>query len=817
MASPAAHDIIADCADAIICKTADGIVTAWNPAAEILFGYRADEAIGFDLPMAPAGFTGEEAAIRARVAAGERVAPFASVRLAKDGRRVEVSLTVSPLRTRGPEGAAAVAVAGVMLIARDSGAHASGDAHQTKLLEKAQEVTRLGFIEVEFPHGSNQPWRRSWSAETFRLLGLDPRTPPSREAFMSKVYPPDIPVVDAIYAAIFAEKKPADFEFRVRADDGTLRVLQCRAQQSDHPVNGRPASLFTTLQDITARKKGENDLRVQVWRLELLRRINSAISERQDLQSILSAVIGHLESDMPVDFACVCLGDAGPDHLRVAAIGAAGAHHAAAVGLAPGATIAIAANDLTACLHGALVSEADTRRSARPFVRAFAAAGLRAVVAVPLVVESRAIGVVIVSRSALDGFSPAECEFLRQLCDQVALAAQQAELHDALQHAYDDLRQSQQTAMQQERLRALGQMASGIAHDINNAISPVALYTESLLERETALSPRSRRQLETIRRAIEDVTHTVARMREFYRQRETAFELVAVDANTVVAEVVDLTRARWHDMALSRGVTISVVTELSPGLPAIAAIPSEIREALVNLVFNAVDAMPGGGAIAMRTATGEHGAVRIAVQDSGVGMDEDTRRRCLEPFFTTKGDRGTGLGLAMVYGVVRRHGGTISIDSAPGAGTTMTLDLPGFGGAAASTAAAVTMLPRRMRLLLVDDDPILLNSLRDVLEGDGHQVVAAAGGQAGIDACVAAVPAFDAVITDLGMPRVDGRTVARRVKEHAPGTPVILLTGWGQRLLAEGDVPEHVDRVLSKPPNLGALRAALAAFQDRRP
>ena len=358
VASPAAHDLIADCADAIICKTADGIVTAWNPAAEIRFGYRADEAIGFDLPMAPAGFAEEEAAIRARVVAGERVAPFASVRLAKDGRRVEVSLTVSPVGVRGS--ARTAAVAGFTLIARDAGAHAYGDAHQTKLLEKAQEVTRLGFIEVEFPHGSNLPWRRSWSAETFRLLGIDPRTEPSREAFMSKVHPPDIPVVDAIYAAIFAEMKPADFEFRVRADDGSLRVLQCRAQQSDHPINGRPASLFTTLQDITERKRGENDQRVQVWRLELLRRINSAISERQDLQSIFSAVIGHLESDMPVDFACVCLGDAGPDHLRVAAIGAVGAHHAAAVGLGPGATIAVAANDLAACLHGTLVSEADT-------------------------------------------------------------------------------------------------------------------------------------------------------------------------------------------------------------------------------------------------------------------------------------------------------------------------------------------------------------------------------------------------------------------------------------------------------------------------
>ena len=129
-------------------------------------------------------------------------------------------------------------------------------------------------------------------------------------------------------------------------------------------------------------------------------------------------------------------------------------------------------------------------------------------------------GVLIVARREAAGFSSGDCEFLRQLSEHVALAANQAQLYDALQQAYDDLRQTQQTVMQQERLRALGQMASGIAHDINNAISPVALYTESLLEHETGFSERARKQLEIIQRAIDDVAQTVARMREFYRQRE---------------------------------------------------------------------------------------------------------------------------------------------------------------------------------------------------------------------------------------------------------------------------------------------------------
>ena len=155
--------------------------------------------------------------------------------------------------------------------------------------------------------------------------------------------------------------------------------------------------------------------------------------------------------------------------------------------------------------------------------------------------------------------------------------------------------------MQQERLRALGQMASGIAHDINNAISPVALYTESLLEREPNLSDRARDYLLTIQRAIDDVAHTVAGMREFYRQREPQLALTPIDLNLLVQQVIDLTRARWSDLAQKHGIVIKVQTELSPDLPSVVGAQGEIRDSLTNLIFNAVDAMPEGGTLTLKT------------------------------------------------------------------------------------------------------------------------------------------------------------------------------------------------------------------------
>ena len=175
------------------------------------------------------------------------------------------------------------------------------------------------------------------------------------------------------------------------------------------------------------------------------------------------------------------------------------------------------------------------------------------------------------------------------------------------------------------------------------------------------MSATARSNLQTIARAIDDVAATVARMREFYRQREPQLSHRALSLNQLVQQVAELTRARWSDMPQQRGAVIDLRTELDPDLPAVFGVESEVREALTNLVFNAVDAMPDGGVLTLRTrSTGPPGAAArhavVEVADTGVGMDEDTRRRCLEPFFTTKGERGTGLGLAMVYGVSQRHG-----------------------------------------------------------------------------------------------------------------------------------------------------------------
>jgi signal transduction histidine kinase/ActR/RegA family two-component response regulator len=378
--------------------------------------------------------------------------------------------------------------------------------------------------------------------------------------------------------------------------------------------------------------------------------------------------------------------------------------------------------------------------------------------------------------------------------------------------------------MQEERLRALGQMASGIAHDINNALSPMALHTRVLLESEPNLSERVRSYLETVKRVISDVTITVGRMRDFSRKREPQMTLAPMDLNQLVRQVVDLTRVRWSNMQQEHGFVIGVEIELADDLPVVMGAEGEIREALTNLIFNAVDAMPQGGTLTLRTKAVRMGGepqtsrpshVVVEVQDTGVGMDEETRRRCFEPFFTTKGELGTGLGMAMIYGAIQRHSAAIAIESASGKGTLVRLS---FMASAALPAAphppAASLTPRAgSRLLVVDDNPSVLESMRMVLELDGYDVVEADSGQNGIDIFRAMYKdgkKFAAIITDLGMPHVDGNQVARAVKETAPATPVILLTGWGQQMNADSATPANIDYILGKPPDLDQLRAVLA-------
>jgi signal transduction histidine kinase/ActR/RegA family two-component response regulator len=586
-------------------------------------------------------------------------------------------------------------------------------------------------------------------------------------------------------------------------------------------IQERDVALHHANEELEKRvRERTRDLEQQFARISLLNQITYAVAARQDFESIVLIVLQQLEDHLPVDYGSAYLYDARAETLNVLVRGPKSRPVATALKVPDSTPVDQTA--FRACLSGEMVYLPDVGKLELPVTKRMTEAGYHSCLGVPLIIEGKTFGLLVFARRERDAFSRAEQDFIRGMSAHVALAIHQAQLYQDLQTAYNDLRQSQQSLMQQERLKALGQMASGVAHDINNALSPVVGFSDLIALTETNLSDATKKHLNYIKTAGEDIAHIVKRLREFYRPRNERESLQSLNLGAISKDVVEMMQPRWRDIPQANGINIEMHTEFDPLAPVLPGIESEVREALTNLILNAVDALPQGGSITVRTRAVE-GPVKdqetsvqviLEVSDTGVGMDELTQKRCLEPFFSTKGKRGTGLGLAMVYGVIERHQGKIEIESQPGEGTTMRLFFPVRKLEVSQPAELLETdePPPPLYILCIDDEPALRILMREMLERDGHKLEMADGGQAGINAFRAALmrkAPFQVVLTDLGMPLVDGHAVARVVKSESPATPVVMLTGWGAFLKNDGEAPAQVDGVLAKPPRLKEIRSML--------
>lgn len=389
-----------------------------------------------------------------------------------------------------------------------------------------------------------------------------------------------------------------------------------------------------------------------------------------------------------------------------------------------------------------------------------------------------------------------------------ALAERSTELEEAL----EKLKSAQQSLLQQERLRAFSELAGGVAHDFGNILNCVVGYSELMLSDPAVLDQKETllEFAQTMNTAGRDGARIVGRLRNFYRSRDETDCVAAVDLNSLLEEVVAVTRPKWNNQALAEGRTIAINLELA-AIPPVVCNASEMRELTTNLVFNAVDAMPNGGTITLVTQRlGE--AARFGVRDTGTGMTEEVRQRCLEPFFSTKGERGTGLGLAMVFGIVQRHGGAIDIESKPGEGTTVWVTLAAAADAEDQTEEAV-LANRPLRVLAVDDNPTARDLVRRYLIADGHSVQLAS-------TAIEALPllseeTFDLLIVDHAMPGMTGTELAQSLSEKSERIPVILLTATGPAQLNAASPLPGVDRVVAKPLTQEQLRRLI--YEVTRP
>jgi PAS domain S-box-containing protein len=450
---------------------------------------------------------------------------------------------------------------------------------------------------------------------------------------------------------------------------------------------------------------------------------------------------------------------------------------------------------------------------------ALAHTAITAALGEPLLYRDQLIGAISLVHTAREGvFEAHHGALLRLFADQAAIAIENARLFQAQQQSFGALQRAQEELVRTEKLRALGQLAAGVAHDLNNMLAAILGQTE-LLRLQVKL-PQVQEALKVLYTAASDGAQVVRRLLEFGRQ-EPSRALISCELATLVDEALEITRPRWQDEAQEQGRLIEVWRTME-NLPNVSGNPAEIREALSNLVLNAVDAMPTGGRLTISgfteptaTAPETPSWVVLTVTDSGVGMTEEVRSRIFEPFFTTKGVTGTGLGLAVVYGIMERHGGKIAVASTPGQGTAFTL---WFRGAETRPEAAAETdqpsAPGRRRILLIDDEEPVRMTIANLLRAVGHTVIEADGGAQGL-ACLTD-GAVDLVITDLGMPKMTGWEVAQQVKATFSDLPVLLLTGWGEHLSDAAPGRGCVDRVLAKPIRLEELQGAIAKYTGSR-
>jgi PAS domain S-box-containing protein len=368
----------------------------------------------------------------------------------------------------------------------------------------------------------------------------------------------------------------------------------------------------------------------------------------------------------------------------------------------------------------------------------------------------------------------------------------------------------QRHLLQHEKLRALGELASGVAHDFNNILG-IILGRSQLLQSKVD-DPDVTRGLRTIERAAADGGETVRRIQEFARSR-TERDFGAIDVNRLLEEVVEITRTRWKDQAEVRNVKIDVILDLSP-VPPVQGNASELREVYTNLIFNAVDAMPNGGAIRLRTSSDATSTI-VEVEDGGKGMDEEVKARIFEPFFTTKGAHGLGMGMSVVYGIVERHAGTITVESAPGRGTRFTIRIP---KSREEPREAAPDRPVRTadtaRILLVDDEEAILELVSDILHEAGHEIRTATGGPQALAEFERG--AFDLLLCDLGMRDMSGWEVVSAIRARDADLGVVLLTGWGATLSADKVRAYGIDAVLAKPFEMRKLLATVDEVLARR-
>lgn len=547
--------------------------------------------------------------------------------------------------------------------------------------------------------------------------------------------------------------------------------------------------------------------------LEVVTRVTQEVSTRdvsRELPGILRTIIHQIRRVVPCDYAALAFYNEDDDSFSFETV-----YDFAVTSwdeLPPGRREPAEGTPWqTACRTGTALVQSELIRSAFVYDRGLAAGGLRSGIVMPIIGASRALGTLDFASREPAAYGQLQVSTLRELSHYLGTALHNARLAQEREETAAKLARTQEHLNMVDKVRAVGQLASGVAHDFNNLLAGILGNAQLLLFDD--LTDDQRDMLRVIERAAKDGAETVRRLQGFARMEQNS-PLTEVRLDMLARDAIDITRPRWRDVAQSRGASIEIIRQLQP-VTALAGRPAELREVLTNLIINAVDAMPKGGKITLATydeivGSADAGAVVVEVADTGTGIAPDVQERIFDPFFSTKGEGGTGLGLAVSLGIVQGHGGTIELESAVGAGTRFIIRLP-IRSADQSAKHGKTRHAQEIQpghILFVENEQMIRDATVRLLTRWGHKVVAA---ENGAQALAQFLPdTFDLVISDLGMPDMNGWELLGQIKARDPRVPTVLITGWGHPTGDEEARAAGADFIIEKPFDQDDLRDILA-------
>jgi PAS domain S-box-containing protein len=761
--------------DAIIGMTLDGVITSWNRSAERIFGYRAAKAVGKPITLIiPPERLDEDIAILEKIRRGERIDHFETVRLRKDGSRLDVSLTVSPIRD--PDGT----IVGISKTSRDITEH-KRTAEQLRLATEAGEI---GLWDIDVASG-----RLFWDPRCRTMFGVEPDAPISIDTLYGCVHPLDRDTVTAALAATLepSVRAPYDVEFRV-VDSGDVGTRWIAAKgKGVFDDSGRCLRCVGTAVDITARKRSE--IRLRELNEVLEQRMADTLAERKLLADIVESTDAFIQV-VDEEFRLMAINRAGADEIeRLTGIRpATGMDVRETLGSQPEFQ-----ETMTALWNRALAGEAFTAierlidPDGEPFYHEMRFDTLR----------------------DFDGKKRGVYQFAHDVTKRMLDQARLEEVEDQLRQA--------------QKMEAIGQLAGGIAHDFNNMLAVVMGSLELLDRRVGSSDPRARHYAEAAIDGARRAAVLTQRLLAFSRRQPLQPETLNV--NRLVSGMSDLLRR-------SLGPEIRLETVLAGGLWQIHADPNQLESVILNLGVNARDAMPGGGRLTIETQNafldsrysaknvgvpaGQY--VLIGVSDTGVGMPPDVAEKAFDPFFTTKDvGKGTGLGLSQVYGFVKQSGGHVKIYSEPGQGTTIKIYLPRVVAGSGDEDEVIVppiMGDEREVILVVDDEQAVRQFSVDALSELGYRVLEADGASSALRA-LEANPDVALLFTDIAMPETNGRRLADQACALRPGLKVLYTTGYTQNAVVHNGIVDPGVELISKPFTLDDLATRVRSILDR--